>query len=122
MIFIIDIATATNLDTLVILTHIENFMAELFNQQNNLPQSYLTAAIKTKEKEHRIKQRIDKIEKQKIAQELRIKKSLERAQAPIKKKVIKPIMFRSLPKETKEHQQHTIKDQNLEELQYFGLM
>lgn len=97
-------------------------MGELFKQQNNLPQSYLTAAIKTKEKEHRIKQRADKIEKQKLIQEQRIKKSLERSQAPIKKKATKPIMFRStLPQETKQ-QQHAVKDQNIEELQYFGLM
>lgn len=112
------------MSTLTMLTNIEHYMEDLFKQQTTLPQSYLLSAIKMKEKERRIKQRADKIEKQKLIQEQRIKKSLERAQAPIKQKDSKPIMFRSvLPKEIKK-QQTIIKDQNKEEeeLHYFGLL
>ena len=100
-------------------------MEESFKQQNNLSQLYLTIAIKSKEKEYRIQQREHKIEKQKIIQELRIKKSLERSQTQVKNPATKPIMFKSkLPTKTKEQQQQQqrINDQNVEELQYFGIL
>lgn len=72
--------------TIAMLTAIEHRMEELFKQRDALPAAYLVAAEKTKEKERRLRHRHEKIEKQKEAQDMRIKRALERSQAPAKKK------------------------------------
>jgi hypothetical protein len=72
--------------TIAMLTAIEHRMEELFRQREALPSSYLATAEKAKEKERRMRHRQEKMEKQKEAQDLRIKRSLERSQAPAKKR------------------------------------
>ena len=61
------------------------------------------------------------MEEQRKEQEKRIKRSLERAQAPVHKKTGKPVMFRSLPPQRKKRdaQQGVKKSDEEEELAAF---
>eukprot|EP01112_Ceratiomyxa_fruticulosa_P012749 TRINITY_DN3551_c0_g2_i1.p1 TRINITY_DN3551_c0_g2~~TRINITY_DN3551_c0_g2_i1.p1 ORF type:complete len:578 (-),score=170.96 TRINITY_DN3551_c0_g2_i1:41-1774(-) len=123
--------TATNmggsssLSTLHMLTAVERRMEELFEMRESLPKQYLTAAEKAKDKERRQKLREDKLEKQRVAQEMRIKRALDRSQAPVKKREGKPVMFRStLPEKVrkKDIEEENRKNEEEEELKYFGLL
>jgi hypothetical protein len=72
-----------------------------------------------KEKERWSKLRAEKIAQQTAAQENRIKRALERSQAPTKKKEGKPIMWRStLPKKKKEEKEAEKKKNAQEEEDY----
>jgi phage protein D len=111
----------SNLSTLQMLTKIEKRLDELFEAIDALPPEYLAVAERTKDKERRQKLRQEKMEQQKKAQENRIKRALERSQAPTKKKAGKPVMFRSvLIKKKKETNQTSKKlDEEKEEQDYF---
>ncbi|PRP84665.1 hypothetical protein PROFUN_07915, partial [Planoprotostelium fungivorum] len=74
---------------------IEKRMEELFEAIDSLPKEYVQNAEKAKEKERRQRLRAEKLEVQKVSQELRIKRALERSQAPTVKRTGKPVMFRS---------------------------
>ncbi|KAK2185785.1 hypothetical protein NP493_222g01038 [Ridgeia piscesae] len=86
-----------NIGTLQMLTNIENRLEELFEEIEILPQDKVEAAEKAKEKERRMRQREDKVEQQKIHQEERIRRALERAKAEPKKRTGRPLVFRSEP-------------------------
>lgn len=56
-----------------------------------------------KDKERRQRLREEKLETQRLLQEERVRRAMERAQAPVKKKSGKPVVFRSAPPQKKKH-------------------
>ncbi|XP_020619438.1 cilia- and flagella-associated protein 100-like [Orbicella faveolata] len=110
-----------NISTLQMLTNIENRLEELFEQIEVMPPDRVEMAEKAKEKERRMRLREEKMEQQRIHQEDRVRRALERAQAEPKKKTGKPLMFRSEPPQTRRKQQDADKkqDKEEEELKYF---
>ncbi|KAK3737753.1 hypothetical protein QZH41_017217, partial [Actinostola sp. cb2023] len=110
-----------NISTLQMLTNIENRLEELFEQIEIMPPDRVEMAEKAKEKERRLRVREEKMEQQRLHQEDRVRRALERAQAEPKKKTGKPLMFRSEPPQTRKKQQDADKkqDKEEEELKYF---
>ncbi|RDD47148.1 Cilia- and flagella-associated protein 100 [Trichoplax sp. H2] len=110
-----------NLNTLQMLTAIENKLEELFESIELLPSDKVEAAEKAKEKERRLKLREEKLEAQRLHQEDRVKRALKRAQADIKKKSGKPLMYRSEPPQTRRIRQEASRNQDREdeELAYY---
>ncbi|XP_074644116.1 cilia- and flagella-associated protein 100-like isoform X1 [Tubulanus polymorphus] len=86
-----------NIGTLQMLTNIENRLEELFEMIEMMPQDKVEAAEKAKEKERRLKLREEKMEQQRIHQEDRVRRALERAKADPKKKTGKKLVYRSEP-------------------------
>ncbi|XP_020912543.1 cilia- and flagella-associated protein 100 [Exaiptasia diaphana] len=110
-----------NISTLQMLTNIENRLEELFEQIEIMPADRVEMAEKAKEKERRLRVREEKMEQQRLHQEDRVRRALERAQAEPKKKTGKPLMFRSEPPQTrkKQHDADKKQDKEEEELKYF---
>lgn len=110
-----------NISTLQMLTNIENRLEELFEQIEVMPPDRVEMAEKAKEKDRRLRLREEKMELQRLHQEDRVRRALERAQAEPKKKTGKPLMFRSEPPQTRRKQQDADKkqDKEEEELKYF---
>ncbi|XP_068759305.1 cilia- and flagella-associated protein 100-like isoform X1 [Montipora capricornis] len=110
-----------NISTLQMLTNIENRLEELFEQIEMMPPERVEMAEKAKEKERRLRLREEKMEQQRLHQEDRVRRALERAQAEPKKKTGKPLMFRSEPPQTRRKHQDADKkqDKEEEELKYF---
>ncbi|XP_076448152.1 cilia- and flagella-associated protein 100-like [Babylonia areolata] len=90
-----------NISTLQMLTNIENRLEELFEMIETMPQDKVEAAEKAKEKERRLKMREEKIEQQRLHQEERVRRALERAKAEPKKTTGKKLVFRSEPPQLK---------------------
>ncbi|KAM4651934.1 cilia- and flagella-associated protein 100 [Discoglossus pictus] len=87
----------TNMDTLQMLAIIEHQLEKLLDNIDMIPQDKIEVAEKTKEKERRLKLREEKIKQQKLHQEERLRKALERAQADPKKSTGRKLMCRSEP-------------------------
>lgn len=88
--------------TLQMLTNIEIKLEEYLSIILTLPEDFVIEAEKAREKARRTRVREEKLLQQQREQEARVKRALERAQAPIPKKTGKPTMFRSsLPKKVK---------------------
>ncbi|PIK37026.1 putative coiled-coil domain-containing protein [Apostichopus japonicus] len=90
-----------NISTLQMLTNIESKLEELFESIETMPPEKVEAAEKAKEKERRMRLREEKLEAQRIHQEERVKRALERAQADPKKKTGRKLVYRSEPPQTK---------------------
>jgi len=86
-----------SLGTLQMLTNIESRLEELLSIIDLMPKDEVEAAEKLKEKERR--QRVREARQAEAAkqQEERIQRSIRRSQEPVKRRVGKPIMFRSQP-------------------------
>ena len=69
------------------LTAIENKLEGLFEAIEIMPMDKVEQAEKIKDKERRQRIREEKMEAQRLLQEERVQKAMERAKAPIKKKV-----------------------------------
>ncbi|XP_077981560.1 cilia- and flagella-associated protein 100-like [Glandiceps talaboti] len=110
-----------NISTLQMLTNIENRLEELFEMIEMMPPERVEAAEKAKEKERRLRLREEKLEQQRIHQEERVRRALERAQADPKKKTGKKLVYRSEPPQTKRKVDKTAQKANKEEeeLAYF---
>lgn len=110
-----------NIGTLQMLTNIENRLEELFEQIETMPQDRVEAAEKAKEKERRLKLREEKMEQQRIHQEERVRKALERAKAEPKKQTGRKLVFRSEPPRHKKKEDDRSDQQSKEEeeLAYF---
>ncbi|KAJ3081675.1 Cilia- and flagella-associated protein 100, partial [Quaeritorhiza haematococci] len=99
-----------NLSTLQMLTNIENRLEQLFETIEMMPQDKVEQAEKVKDKERRQRLREEKMETQRILQEERVQRALERARAPVKKKTGKPVVFRSaIPQKKKKKEEDTKK-------------
>eukprot|EP01137_Pigoraptor_chileana_P008705 Opistho-2@55919 len=110
-----------NISTLQMLTNIENRLEELFEAIELMPPDKVEQAEKMKEKERRQRQREEKLEMQRIHQEERVKRALQRAKEAPRKKTGKPVMFRSAPplKKKRENVQREKKNEEEEELKYY---
>ncbi|XP_045165036.1 cilia- and flagella-associated protein 100-like isoform X2 [Mercenaria mercenaria] len=108
-------------NTLQMLTNIENRLEELFEQIETMPQDKVEAAEKAKEKERRLKLREEKMEQQRLHQEERVRKALERAKAEPKKQTGRKLVFRSEPPrhKKKEDDRNDQQSKEEEELAYF---
>jgi len=109
-----------SMGVLQMLTNIEVKMEEYLAVIDTLPQDLVANMERQKEQERRRIAREEKMKQQKIEQEQRVQRALERARAPAHKKTGKPLMFRSRlvkPKrrdETSEEQEEDV-DKELED-------
>ena len=109
-----------SMGVLQMLTNIEVKMEEYLAVIDTLPQDLVANMERQKEQERRRIAREEKMKQQRIEQEQRIQRALERARAPAHKKTGKPVMFRSRlvkPKrrdETSEEQEEDV-DKELED-------
>uniref|UniRef100_UPI003AAA8D07 cilia- and flagella-associated protein 100 n=1 Tax=Centroberyx gerrardi TaxID=166262 RepID=UPI003AAA8D07 len=86
-----------NLSTLQMLATIEKHLSVLLENMESIPAETLEKVGKIKDRERRIRQREDKQRQQKEHQEERVKKSMERSQADVKKTSGRKLMSRSNP-------------------------
>ncbi|ORX50785.1 hypothetical protein BCR36DRAFT_352187 [Piromyces finnis] len=108
-----------NLSTLQMLTNVENRLEQLFEMIELMPPDKLEQAEKIKDKERRQRLREEKLGAQITLQEERVKKSLERARAPIKKKMGKPVAFRSVPPQKIKKQSKETNQMEEDDLEYY---
>lgn len=110
-----------NISTLQMLTNIENRLEELFEMIEMMPQDKVEAAEKAKEKERRLKLREEKMEQQRLHQEERVRRALERAKAEPKKQLGRKLVVRSEPPRHKKKEDDTAAQASREEeeLAYF---
>ncbi|XP_075687923.1 cilia- and flagella-associated protein 100 isoform X2 [Rhinoderma darwinii] len=111
-----------NLNALQMLTLMEQQVEELLDNIESIPKERLEIAEKAKEKERRLRLRDEKIKQQKLHQEERLRRALERAQADPKKTTGRKLMIRSDPPAMKpkiEKGQDTDKEKE-EALFFFG--
>lgn len=90
-----------NISALQMLTNIENRLEELFEAIAKMPPEQVAEAEKAKEKQRRLRAREEKLEAQRLHQEERVRKALERAQAAPKTQTGKKLMYRSAPPKQK---------------------
>uniref|UniRef100_A0A8C8RYX6 Cilia and flagella associated protein 100 n=1 Tax=Pelusios castaneus TaxID=367368 RepID=A0A8C8RYX6_9SAUR len=110
-----------NLGTLQMLTVIEHQLDDLLECLERVPQAKIEQAEKAKEKERRMRLRDEKVRQQRQLQEERLQRALARAQADIKKKTGRKLMFRSEPPPIKEKgdENQGLIDQEKEEILYY---
>ncbi|XP_019624886.1 PREDICTED: cilia- and flagella-associated protein 100-like isoform X3 [Branchiostoma belcheri] len=110
-----------NISTLQMLTNIENRLEELFEIIEMMPPERVEAAERAKEKERRLRLREEKLEQQRLHQEERVRRALERAQADPKKKRGRKLVFRSNPpiRRSRHQRGKSRLEQELEEWEYF---
>ncbi|XP_030063547.1 cilia- and flagella-associated protein 100 isoform X2 [Microcaecilia unicolor] len=109
------------LTTLQMLMYIETQMEDLLDKIETIPSKKLEVAEKLKDKERRVRLREEKMRQQKIHQEERLRRAMERAQADAKKTTGRRLVFRSDPPATKpriEKDEDTIEKEK-EEAAYF---
>ncbi|ORZ38127.1 hypothetical protein BCR44DRAFT_66373 [Catenaria anguillulae PL171] len=109
----------TNISTLQMLTAIENRLEQLFEAIELMPPEKVEKAERIKDKERRQRLREEKMDAQRLLQEERIQRALERARAPVKKKTGKPVVFRSAPPQKKKKQTLDNKNKDEEDLAYY---
>nr|XP_033781711.1 cilia- and flagella-associated protein 100 isoform X2 [Geotrypetes seraphini] len=110
-----------SLTTLQMLMYIENQMEDLLDRIELIPTEKLELAEKLKDKERRKRLREEKMRQQKIHQEERLRRALERAQADTKKTTGRRLIFRSDPPASKQkiEKEEEIAVKELEETNYF---
>ncbi|XP_018581474.1 cilia- and flagella-associated protein 100 isoform X2 [Scleropages formosus] len=113
-----------SLSPVQMLTAVEQRLGELLDSVELIPRDRVLLAEQAKEKERRLRLKEEKLLQQKQHQEERLRKSLERAQAAIKKTTGKKLMYRSKPPatKTKESLNTESTDQEKEEQLYFFTM
>ncbi|KAI5077544.1 hypothetical protein GOP47_0007368 [Adiantum capillus-veneris] len=84
-----------------------------------VPPEFIEQTEKSQEKQRRLALREEKMEKQRMEQEKRAERSLERAHAPIPRKTGKPVMFRSRLFKKKKMQVTEVKTDDDKELTEF---
>ncbi|KAI9141692.1 hypothetical protein BKA69DRAFT_373169 [Paraphysoderma sedebokerense] len=100
----------SNISTLQMLTSIENRLEQLFEMIELMPQDKVEKAEKMKDKERRHRLREEKLDAQRLLQEERVQRALERARAPMKKKTGKQVVFRSPPPQKKKRKEEATKN------------
>ncbi|XP_077181477.1 cilia- and flagella-associated protein 100 [Paroedura picta] len=110
-----------NLGTLQMLTVIEHQLDDLLECLERIPPARIEQAEKAKEKERRIRMREEKIRQQRQLQEERLQRALARAQAEVKRKTGRRLVFRSEPPAFKEKEDEDLGliDKEKEELLYY---
>ncbi|XP_053233999.1 cilia- and flagella-associated protein 100 isoform X1 [Podarcis raffonei] len=110
-----------NLGTLQMLTVIEHQLDDLLECLERIPPAKIEQAEKAKEKERRMRMREEKIRQQRLLQEERLQRALARAQADVKRKSGRRLVFRSEPPayKEKEDEDQGLIDKEKEELLYY---
>ncbi|XP_064877170.1 cilia- and flagella-associated protein 100-like [Oncorhynchus nerka] len=106
--------SGANLTTLQMLTNIEGRLGELLENMELVPKGRVLMAERAKEKERRLRLREEKVRVQKMQQEERLRKALERAQANTKRPTGKKLMPRSLPPVTEQFVNNDDRDTDME--------
>ncbi|XP_027719796.1 cilia- and flagella-associated protein 100 isoform X2 [Vombatus ursinus] len=111
----------SSLGTLQMLTIIEQQLDELLENLERVPQWKIEQVEKAKEKDRRMRLKEEKIKLLREMQEERLQRSLARAQATIKKKTGRKLMYRSEPAANKTQREETDSkyDKEKEELLFF---
>jgi len=104
-----------SLGTLQMLTNIEARLEELLSIIDAMPREEVEGAEKQKEKERRQRVREAKQALAAKLQEERIQRSIRRSQEPVRRRVGKPIMFRSQPIQRKKKEVHEEKKMDEED-------
>ncbi|XP_021265184.1 cilia- and flagella-associated protein 100 isoform X2 [Numida meleagris] len=107
--------------TVEMLAAIEKKLIDLLDYLEKIPPAKIAEIEKAKKKEQRMRLREEKEQQQKQLQEERLQRALERAQAIVKKKTGRRLMFRSSPpsREKKKKQSREQRDKEKEELLYY---
>jgi len=110
-----------NISTLQMLTNIENRLEELFESIAKMPAHKVEEAERAKEKQRRLRAREEKIEQQRLHQEERVRKALQRAQAAPKRQTGRKLVFRSAPPKQKKvnHKKRVMATEEEEEMRFF---
>jgi len=110
-----------NISTLQMLTNIENRLEELFESIAKMPPAKVEEAERAKEKQRRIRLREEKIEAQRLHQEERVRRALERAQAAPKRQTGRKLVFRSAPPKQKKlsMKKRVMATEEEEEMRYY---
>lgn len=110
-----------NISTLQMLTNIENRLEELFESIAKMPPAKVEEAERAKEKQRRIRLREEKIEAQRLHQEERVRRALERAQAAPKRQTGRKLVFRSAPPKQKKlsMEKRVMATEEEEEMRYY---
>ncbi len=87
----------SNPSRIAMLTRLEGRLEELLAAISAMPQDYVEEKERELEKIRRERVREERQQEQAHMMEVRLQKSLERSQAPVKKKLGKPVMERSAP-------------------------
>ncbi|XP_067908298.1 cilia- and flagella-associated protein 100 [Heterodontus francisci] len=110
-----------NMSTLQMLTSIENYLEDLFENLEKLPREKVELAQKNKEKERRMRAREERLREEKLHQEERMHRAIIRSQAEHQKKTGRKLVFRSNPPLMKELEQESqvTTDKEKEENEYY---
>ncbi|KAJ1110756.1 hypothetical protein NDU88_008102 [Pleurodeles waltl] len=110
-----------NLGTLQMLATIESHLLDLLDNIEKIPPEKLELAEKAKEKERRLRVREEKMKQQRLHQEERLRRALERAQSDPKKTTGRKLMARSDPpaSKLKENKDQDKIDKEKEEMIFF---
>ncbi|XP_036593666.1 cilia- and flagella-associated protein 100 [Trichosurus vulpecula] len=111
----------SSLGTLQMLTIIEHQLDELLENLERVPPWKVEQVEKAKEKERRLRLREEKVKLLKDLQEERLQRALARAQATIKKKTGRKLMYRSEPgaRKSRVEEADRMYDKEKEELLFF---
>ncbi|XP_038668042.1 cilia- and flagella-associated protein 100 isoform X2 [Scyliorhinus canicula] len=110
-----------NMSTLQMLTSIENYLEDLFDNLEKLPREKVELAQRNKEKERRMRVREERLMAERLHQEERMHRAVLRSQAEHQKKTVRRLVYRSNPplmKELEKKSQVTT-DKEKEEIEYF---
>jgi hypothetical protein len=114
-----NLADETNMDSLGMLAFIETKLEELHqlikNPKNGVEESFVATVMKQRDKDRRREARQVMLNKQAEEREERSKKALERSQAPVMKRVGKPVMWRSRPLDRKKKETVTKQETTVQE-------
>ncbi|XP_060691805.1 cilia- and flagella-associated protein 100 [Hemiscyllium ocellatum] len=113
-----------NMSTLQMLTSIENYLEDLFENLEKLPREKVELAQRNKEKERRMRVREERLMEEKLHQEERIHRAMIRSQAEHQKKTGRKLVYRSKPPLMKEleKQNQITTDKEKEENEYYFSM
>lgn len=103
------------------LTNLEMKLEDQLKTGTNLPKEVIDKSERAREKERRKVYREEKQARQEREHEARVKRALQRAEAPAFKKSGKPEMFRSIiPKKKRVVSYDTKQDENLELMEFLS--
>ncbi|XP_072329200.1 cilia- and flagella-associated protein 100 [Scyliorhinus torazame] len=110
-----------NMSTLQMLTSIENYLEDLFENLEKLPREKVELAQRNKEKERRMRVREERLMEERLHQEERMHRAVLRSQAEHQKKTVRRLVYRSNPPLMKELQKKSqvTTDKEKEEIEYF---
>ncbi|XP_059505679.1 cilia- and flagella-associated protein 100 isoform X2 [Stegostoma tigrinum] len=113
-----------NMSTLQMLTSIENYLEDLFENLEKFPREKVELAQRNKEKERRMRVREERLMEEKLHQEERIHRAIIRSQAEHQKKTGRKLVYRSNPPLMKEleKQNQITTDKEKEENEYYFSM